>query len=265
MSYLEEPTMMTVAPTLTDPHMQNERSGAKPTSQALLEEMGETNNEFRQTIFNKKQAKTQEEQAITETQGMSTMLIVVFALIVIALVALIVWMVVKQNEPKHKPDTELLKQLRPHSRNQMPLLQQQQQPQQQQQQQQPQQQQQQQQQPPQQQPQQQQQQQQQPPQQQPQPSTQKAVEVQTVLPVIASQVNDVLNDDEAKNTSASVIVMPPTTNLHEGDTSAADIDDIIAKTGDMLANNSDLSDVDRSMLQVMAAESYDDDEEEEED
>jgi hypothetical protein len=112
-----------VKPDVTDPSMRNRRL-PKNDTEALLHEMGEDTpdaDDVRNTILGGKN-KTKEEQnptnETTETKGMSTLLIVVFALIVIALVALIVWMVVRQNETKDD-ENEIRTLLHPHPRNMM--------------------------------------------------------------------------------------------------------------------------------------------------
>jgi len=121
------PRMMQVAPILTDPSMRNEKSGAKPTSEQLLREMGEDSDDFHKSVFKTQGRKTKEEQEAEEVkktsdEGTSTLLIIVFALIVIALVALVVWMVLKQNEAKDADEEELKARLRPHQRNGMPPM-----------------------------------------------------------------------------------------------------------------------------------------------
>jgi flagellar basal body-associated protein FliL len=68
-------------------------------------------------IFNSKN-KTKEE--CNEPESTNMMLIIVFALVVIALVALIVWMVMKQNEPKKIDEMDMKDKLRPNPRNMMP-------------------------------------------------------------------------------------------------------------------------------------------------
>lgn len=257
MSMEEVPHLMAVAPTLTDPSMRNEKSGRMPSSQQILEELGEANTEMRKTIFNDQQTKTLEEQSANEKQGMSTLLIIVFALIVIALVALIVWMVVKQNEPKTEPEVELRERLRPHPRNgmpQMPPQMQQMPPHMQQQMMQ------------QQQAQQQQMMQQKAAQAQAQIAAQAAAQGQQQAPPKQSEPDDeeVVEEEVAAPVQPTDLNMPPIADL-SGDDSADDIDDIIAKTSAMQNDDSELSDMDRNMLKSFAENSYNEDDEDEED
>lgn len=238
----EVPHMMSVEPTLTDPRMQNEKSGARPTSQDILNELGDANSDIKRTIFNDKQTKTNEERLASETQGMSTMLIIVFALIVIALVALIVWMVVKQNKPTTEEELELKARMRPHPRNMMPANMRQQMAMQQMAQQQQQQMTQQQQQMAQQRPVQQQvPQQQQVQQQQVQQRPSNTLEVIQEEPAVAELAAKAV-------VAAKPLTMPPDTLLAGDD----DVDDIISKTNAIIGADDELNEMDRMMLEKSA-------------
>jgi hypothetical protein len=117
------PKTMLVSPTLTDPSMRSEKNDAVLSSAQILKEMGEDYDDIHGTVFNPGYKKTKEELTVSkdDTGSTSTLLIIVFALIVIALVALVVWMVMKQNE-NADDNNELKARLHPHSRNHMPPL-----------------------------------------------------------------------------------------------------------------------------------------------
>lgn len=118
------PKMMKVAPNVTDPSMRNSQISDKDDPEELLRAMGGEDEEaetLRKTVFEGKN-KTREEQSQLNNgdQGTNVLLIVVFALIVIALVALVVWMVTKQNESKKLEEAEMRARIQPHYRNNMP-------------------------------------------------------------------------------------------------------------------------------------------------
>ena len=106
------PRMVSVTPDVTDPNMR----GKPKTAEEMLRDMGENPDDVRQRIFAGKN-KTREEQTAQKKQpeeaGASTMLVIAFALIVICLVALIVWMVVKQNKDKTNEQNEIRARVRP--------------------------------------------------------------------------------------------------------------------------------------------------------
>lgn len=89
------PKMMRVSPTVTDPNMKSE----KADPEELLRELGEDEDttDMKKAVFGSK--KTKEELAVDEGPSTNTMLYIVFALIVITLVVLVVWLAMKQNEP----------------------------------------------------------------------------------------------------------------------------------------------------------------------
>ena len=114
--------MMRVAPTVTDPLMQSNRSQAD----AMLAEMGENTDGVQETVFSRKNPTKEEldqQQQAAPASTDNTMLIIIFALIVIALVAIIVWMITKQGSDK-KEEEEIRRMIQPnqHSRNGMPPM-----------------------------------------------------------------------------------------------------------------------------------------------
>lgn len=113
--------MMRVAPNVTDPTMQSNKSQAD----AMLAEMGENPDSVDEVVFNRKKP-TKEEldhqaNAAPAPSTDNTMLIIIFALIVIALVAIIVWMIMKQGTDK-KEEEEIKRMIQPHPRNGMPPM-----------------------------------------------------------------------------------------------------------------------------------------------
>lgn len=114
-----QPKQVRVMPTVTDPTMRNSRGPAE----MLLNSEGGDQPDDHDAVFGgtQKTKEEQEVQAQPEGSQNSTMLIVVFALIVIALVALIVWMLMKQSNDK-KDEDEMRKMIQPqaHPRNNMP-------------------------------------------------------------------------------------------------------------------------------------------------
>lgn len=126
--YSKQSKMMKVLPDVIDPNMKspmydknNRPVNDKMTSDEIYKEIGEDEDteDVRKVVFNKKNTTKEEQESYTNEPGTNTMLIIVFALIVIALVALIVWMVMKQNEPK-KEEMEMRQRLQQHPRNNMP-------------------------------------------------------------------------------------------------------------------------------------------------
>lgn len=111
--------MMRVAPNVTDPSMQSNKSQAD----TMLAEMGENPDSVDEVVFNRKKPTKEELEHQTSTSATSdnTMLIIIFALIVIALVAIIVWMIMKQGSDK-KEEEEVRRMIQPHPRNGMPSM-----------------------------------------------------------------------------------------------------------------------------------------------
>ena len=86
-----------VAPTITDPSMLGGKS-KKNTAEELLKEM-QGNTTPAEDLLKPSETKTAEELAQkTKSEGMSTTIIIIFTLIVIALVCLILWMVLKSSK-----------------------------------------------------------------------------------------------------------------------------------------------------------------------
>lgn len=113
-------TMMKVSPTITDPMM---KAPVEEPTEAMLKEMGAESTEFddlRKTVLEPKDKKTKEEQISAPETSVNKMLILVFALIVIALIALVVWMVMRQNEAEKQEEAMTRARLQPHKRNNMP-------------------------------------------------------------------------------------------------------------------------------------------------
>ncbi len=106
------PRMLRVAPNVTDPSMQN----GKTQAEMLLNEMGETNSDVEDVVFQTKN-KTREEMSNVTTDN--TILIIIFALVVVALVVIIVWMLMRQGNDK-KDEDEIRRRIMPHQRNNMP-------------------------------------------------------------------------------------------------------------------------------------------------
>lgn len=113
--------MMRVAPNVTDPSMQSNKTQAD----VMLAEMGENPDSVDEVVFNRKKPTREEmdHQAAVGTSSSTdnTMLIIIFALIVIALVAIIVWMIMKQGSDK-KEEEEVRRMIQPHPRNGMPPM-----------------------------------------------------------------------------------------------------------------------------------------------
>jgi hypothetical protein len=112
--------MMRVAPVVTDPLMQNNRTQAE----ALLSEMGENADGVDEVVFNRKKPTREEleQQYAPSTSTDNTILFIIFALVVIALVAIIVWMIMKQGSDK-KEEGEIRRMIQPqHPRNGMPQM-----------------------------------------------------------------------------------------------------------------------------------------------
>ena len=112
--------MMRVAPTVTDPSMQSNRSQAD----AILSEMGETTDDVENVVFNRKKPTKEELDQQAQQPAASTdntTLIIIFALTVIALVALIIWMIMKSG-PDKKEEDEVRRMIQPHPRNGMPPM-----------------------------------------------------------------------------------------------------------------------------------------------
>jgi hypothetical protein len=112
-----------VAPTLTDPNMKNTRG---PAELLLNDELGDNADQEtdRETVFGGSSKTKEEQDAATpaaEPALTSTALFLIFGLVVIALIALIVWMVMKQTNDK-KDEEELKRVIQPtaHPRNNMP-------------------------------------------------------------------------------------------------------------------------------------------------
>ena len=107
-----------VAPHVTDPTMRS----SKGTAEALLsDELGEPQpDENHQSIFGSP-AKTKEEQEAekgkADNSQTGTILVIVFALIVIALVALIVWMLMKQNNDQKDEEFKRMMHMGTHKNN----------------------------------------------------------------------------------------------------------------------------------------------------
>lgn len=111
--------MMRVAPTVTDPSMQSNKSQAD----VMLAEMGENPDSVDEVVFNRKNQtkEEQEHQTAPVTSSDNTMLIIIFALIVVALVSIMVWMLMKQGNDK-KEEEEVRRMVQPHPRNGMPPM-----------------------------------------------------------------------------------------------------------------------------------------------
>jgi hypothetical protein len=254
------PKMMSVTPTLTDPSMRNERSGRLPDSTQILQEMGESaeTDALEQQFFNKTHPKTNEERKVDQEKntGMSTLLIIAFALIVLALLALVVWMVVKQNQPKSIQEIELNERLRPHPQNQMPPMGLRPHPQM----------------PP------HMQQGQMPPQQMQQGQMQQGqmppqMQQGQMPPHMQQQLADQQKTQEltvGNSDKKEFVVTPPTEDPstetpNNAVTSVTELNSILSKTNDMLKNDTPMNKDDRLMIQSMERESVDDDEDEDED
>lgn len=113
---MNNPKTIRVSPVVSDPLMKNSKG---PAEMLLNNEMG-SDSEVEDTVFGDGQKKTKEEAEVSKsTPETNTMLIIAFALIVIALVAIIVWMVMRSSNDK-KEEEEIKRLIKPHPRNGMP-------------------------------------------------------------------------------------------------------------------------------------------------
>jgi len=118
------------APTILAPKITDESMQPRKKASEMLKEMGESSDDEVESLIFDRTKKTAEETekeapaepATKEEPASSTnmLLIGVFALIVIALVCLIVWLVLKQNESKKEEEQDLLARMAPHPRNNLP-------------------------------------------------------------------------------------------------------------------------------------------------
>lgn len=107
--------MIRVAPDVTDPTMRNPKG---PAERVLYEETGE---ELDETVVKKTKEETTKDAKDTTSESLPMMYVIIFALIIVALVALIVWMLMKQGSDK-KDETEMKRLIQPHQRNSMPPM-----------------------------------------------------------------------------------------------------------------------------------------------
>lgn len=117
------PHMVDVSPNV-DPSMRGGRRN--PTAAQLLREMGhDTDDDLRERMFANTALRTKEEQLAqqaSDDSNTNTLLIVVFALVVIALVAIIVWMALGKDEGKKRDEQEIKRQINPYNHMGMPPL-----------------------------------------------------------------------------------------------------------------------------------------------
>lgn len=111
-----QPKQILVSPVVSDPSMRNSKG---PAEMLLNNELG-ADAEVQDVVFgsNRKQTKEESEHISAPTET-NTMVIIAFSLVVIALVAIIVWMVMRNSNDK-KEEEEIRRQIRPHPRNNMP-------------------------------------------------------------------------------------------------------------------------------------------------
>jgi len=105
------PRMMRVAPTVTDPAMQN----GKTPAEMLLNEMGESGSDVEDVVFQNRNSKTKEEATSNGASSDNTILIIIFALVVVALVVIIVWMLMRQGNDK-RDEEEVRRRIMPQQR-----------------------------------------------------------------------------------------------------------------------------------------------------
>ncbi len=125
---ITQPKTIRVAPIVSDPVMRNSKG---PAEMLLNDELG-VDSDIKDTVFGNTAKKTKEEtdsghngihsndhNSGTSQPETNTIVLVAFALIVIALVAIIVWMVMRNSGDK-KEEEEVRRMILPHPRNGMP-------------------------------------------------------------------------------------------------------------------------------------------------
>jgi hypothetical protein len=119
---ITQPKPIRVAPIVSDPVMRNSKG---PAEMLLNDELG-VDSDIKDAVFSSTAKKTKEEtdgagnhDHTTSQPETNTMVLIAFALIVIALVAIIVWMVMRNSGDK-KEEEEVRRMIRPHPRNGMP-------------------------------------------------------------------------------------------------------------------------------------------------